>query len=159
MKRKCSICKSEITVENPPVLTVTAAGSPRYLCSDCDADFDEMTSSRELETISKAMDRIGDKIKEFEIEDPTVLDAVDEIMNDSKTRAEQIENGTYDFESDIPEEEIPEELFEISEEEKELDRVEEEKNKKIDKILNIVYIAVIAAVLCFVAYRVISSYL
>ena len=55
------------------------------------------------------------------------------------------------------EEEIPEELRE-TEEDKETVRIEEERNKKIDKISNWVCLGIIAGALGFLIYRVITVF-
>ena len=138
-------------------------GNPRYLCEECEKDLDDATLSREPETISEAIEKIGKKIQAANNDDALILKTVSEIIDGATERGEMIRNGVYDFENDeqAPEEEIeevPDELLE-TEEDKALDKREAEKNAKIDKVLNWVTLGVFVAALGYIAYWVISRFL
>lgn len=158
----CSICRKEVDTENANILTVVGFGTPRYLCDECDEDFDIATRSRDVDAIRFAMDSISRKLAETDTDDARLIETVHSILEEAEERAEMIKNGVYDFSADGEEleedEEIPEELME-SEEDKELDKIEAEKNKKYDKITNIVSLAVIGAALAFVIYMVLKTFL
>ena len=159
--KSCSICRKEVDPENANILTVIGFGTPRYLCDECDEDFDIATRSRDVDAIRFAMDSISRKLAETDTDDAHLIETVHEILDDACERAEMIESGVYDFSSDEEleaDEEIPEELME-SEEDKELDKIEAEKNKKYDKITNIVSLVVLGAALAFVIYQVLKMLL
>ncbi len=163
MKYNCSICNKELQTDTAAVLTIGGYGTPRYLCSECEGEFDVATSGTDPEKIGEAMQKIGDKMANNELVGKLVFDTVSEIFATAKDRAEKIKNGTYDFSLDDAQieddsEDIPEELLE-SEEDKALDEKEEKRNKKIDKILNWVIGAVFTATLAFIIYRVIERLL
>ena len=160
MESVCCICKSQLDAESAAILTLSGYGTPRYICDGCDADISLSTSARDLSEIGAAMDRISKKMTKHNPEDPLVLKSVEEIMASANERAEKIKAGDYDFSaedalSEEADEQIPEELLE-SEEDRELDRIEAEKNKKLDKITNIICLAIIAAAIGFLAYRIIT---
>ena len=107
------------------------------------------------------MDRIGKKVATASLGDRESLATVKEILESAIERAELIKSGEYDFSSDTESEdsyEIPEELLE-SEEDRELDRMDEEKNKKFDKIFNWVAGIAIGAAAAFLIYRVLDIYI
>ena len=110
------------------------------------------------------MDRISKKMTENNVDDSLVLKTVEEIMSEASARAEKIKGGDYDFsdeeaaELEDGTEEIPEELRE-SEEDRELDRVDEEKNKRFDKIFSWVSGILIGAAVAFLIYRILDSYI
>lgn len=155
----CSVCQGAVDREKSAILTLGGFGNPRYMCDECAKDFDTVTLSHDVEEISCAMDRIGKKMTSVNQEDKLVLKTVKEIMENAKSRAEQIKDGTYDFSSEQAEEdieeEIPEELRE-TEEDKETVRLQEERNKKIDKISNWVCLGVIIGALGFFIYKVMT---
>lgn len=157
-KKICCICKREVDPEVAPLLGSNAFVASRYLCPECESDLDEATTATTAQLIGAAMDRISAKLAENDIEDKITLSTLDSIMSEASERAEQIQNGTYDFASDeeVPEE-IPEELLE-TEEDRELDRIEEEKSKKIDKIFDWITFALLFAFVAFVAYFIIVNF-
>lgn len=159
MDSKCCICKSAVDGESAAILAMSGFGTPRYICDGCDSELSLATGASELSEIGSAMDRISKKMTENKVEDPLVLKSVQEIMKDARERAEKIKSGEYDFSEDESNdrgesEEIPEELLE-TEEDRELDRKEAEKNKKFDKISNIICLVLLAAAIGFLIYRVI----
>ncbi len=162
MEKLCSICKKSVDSENAAILTIGGFGNPKYICEECDGDFAEATGARDIEAISAAMDRISKKMASVDQSDKLVLKSVKDIMAEASSRAEQIKNGTFDFSVEEAEErnediEVPEELRE-TEEDKELDRKEAERNKKFDRIINWASAVVLLALSVFVIYRIITSF-
>lgn len=154
-KGKCSICLSEIDTETADILTMGAYGTPKCICDGCSGLMKTATEGREYEEILNAMDEIGKRMAAANIDDPRIIGTVSGIFDPSRERAEAIKAGTYDFSLDEKEdgtpEELPEELLE-SEEDRELDRLEEENRKKWDKILNYVSIGVIVGAVAFLVW-------
>ena len=154
---RCAICKREVDPELAPMLTMSGFGVPRYTCEECAADFDAATGSTDVDAVSAALDRIGKKLPLVDVDDKVTLAAVADIIKNAKERAEKIQNGTYDFSLDTPEEEkILDELLE-SEEDRELDRRDAEKAKKIDVFMNYVCIGAVIGALGFFVYALIKA--
>jgi len=163
MERSCCICKAKFEAESPAVLTMGGFANPRYLCSECESDFDEATSAKEIERISLAMDRIGEKLKMSEIDDKYVLSAIEEVMEGARERAEAIKAGTYDFSLDECEEPEKEEFEgpsepELTEEELEKEEKSAKKQKVYDKVTNIICLVMIIAVVGFIIYRAVDMF-
>ena len=163
MDSTCSICKAAVNSEEAAILAMGGFGNPRYMCTECAMDFDEMTLSRDEEVIASAISRIGKKISECSIDDKLTLRTVEEIMKSSVERKEKIKAGTYDFsEEDAAIEEteedgVPEELRE-SEEDIERERIKAERYAKFDKITNWFCLGAFIGALGFVIYRIVSIY-
>ncbi len=158
---KCAICNSVIERENPHVLTVGAYGTPRCLCDGCAGDFDIATGSADFGEISLAVDRISGKMTAGDPDSITV-NTVSEILEAAGKRASAIKDGTYDFSLDEIEPEETEELIEELEEDPEdaiLDEKEAEKNKKFDKIFNIVAIVIFSILGAFFIYKMLDMFL
>ncbi len=158
--KTCALCRKEFEKDEPAVLTMTALGNPKYLCEDCERDLDEATLSHEPKAISEAIERIGAKLVRENNSDKLVLDTVDNIISGARERAELIESGDYDFESDAAEEElddVPDELKE-SEEDRARDEAEAETAKKVDKVVNIICIAAVIAAVGYLVYRLITFF-
>lgn len=158
--KTCALCRKEFEKEEPAVLTMTALGNPKYLCEDCEKDLDEATLARDPRVISDAMERIGAKLVRENNSDKLVLDTVDGLLREARERAELIESGDYDFESDAEEDElddVPDELKE-SEEDKARDEAEAKAAKKADKIVNVVCIAAVLAACGYLVYRLITFF-
>lgn len=163
MEKLCSVCNKKVDSETAAILTIGGYGNPKYICEECDGDFAEATGAKDLEAIKSAMDRIGKKMSLADPNDKLVLKTVEDIMTEASSRAKKIQEGTYDFsaeekDSSKEEQEIPEELRE-TEEDKELDRKEAERNKKIDKIINWVSAIVLLGALGYAIYRLITSFI
>lgn len=163
MEKLCSICNKSVDSETAAILTIGGFGNPKYICEECDGDFADATGAKDINEISAAMDRISKKMTSIGTDDKLVLKSVKEIMEEASLRAEKIKNGTYDFSieennRECGDDSVPEELRE-TEEDKELDRKESERNKKLDKITNWVCIGVLIALLGFIAYRVITTFI
>ncbi len=159
--KKCAICNTPITREDAPILTMGAYGTPKCLCDECDAELAVATEDRDYKEAFAAIERIGRKVADSSVADRESLVTVKEILSSASERARRIRLGEYDFSEDgISDaiEEIPEELLE-SDEDRELDRADEEKNKRFDRIFNWVAGFVIGAAAAFLIYRVLDTYI
>lgn len=156
----CSVCRAKFEGEDASILTLGGFGNPRYLCDSCASDFDAASSEREVSEIDCAIDRISKKMTAAKVDDGLVLRTVSELMTSARERREQIRRGEYDFsEDEVTEEndEIPKELLE-SEEDAAAEKRAAEKNKKYDKITNIICAVLAIAALGFFIYRIITTY-
>ncbi len=162
MESRCCICNAAVNGEEAAILAMSGFGSPRYICDGCDGELSLATGAHDVSAISAAMDRISKKMAGNNVDDTLVLKTVEEIMTEARARAEKIKSGSYDFSEDTPcedeDSEIPEELLE-TEEDRELDRKEAEKNKKLDKITNIVCFVMLAIAFGFLAYKLITTFI
>ena len=155
----CAVCQNKIEREDAPVISM-GFGNPRFICEDCESDFETATLSQDTDEIAAAMDRIGAKLSAT---DPDVgtYKAVDAILKKAASRARKIQDGEYDFSLDEAESEelteIPEELCE-TEEDRILDEKDRVKNEKFDKVFNYFAIGAIAAVVGFLVYRLLDIY-
>ena len=160
---QCCICNKKIERDDPAVLAMGGAGIPRYLCDDCEKLLDDATLSTDYDTAGAAIGKLSKLMADGD-PDPVTYAIVNGILIKSSNRAVAIKEGTYDFALDdepIVEEgydEVPEDLQE-TEEDKEKDRIDEEKQKKFDKIYNILLIigCSVFAVLCI--WRLIEMFL
>ncbi len=158
----CSICKATVDPENAAILSMGGFGTPRYMCAECEADFEEMTLSRDVEAINLAISRIGKKISDAGSDDKITLRTVEDVMKASAERKEKIKDGTYDFSLEeaaesTEDDEVPEELRE-SEEDAEKERLKAEKYKKLDYFTNWILVGVFIGALGFIAYRIITTW-
>ncbi len=161
MQRNCATCLTKVDDENASILTMGAYGTPKCLCEDCAALVETMTGGREYDAITSAMDALTEKMSKANIDDRVTVATVTELLADSARRAEAIKDGTYDFSADGLEdeesfEEIPDELKE-TEEDRLLDEKDAEEAKKIDKMINYMWIGVGIAVLIFAIYKLIEA--
>jgi hypothetical protein len=161
---KCTVCNKEFKSEEPKILAMGAYGTPKYVCDGCSEDLDEATLGREPEKIAAAMDRIGQRLADTNPDKSTFM-TVNSVMKAAAERANLIKEGKYDFsldeEPDEEEEgfdEIPEELLE-TEEDKELDRQDEEKLKKFDKVYNVIIAVALAATAGIIIWRILDTFL
>lgn len=159
----CSICKRNIeNTDDAAVLAMGGYGNPRYMCDECRADFDELTLSRDVETIKAAAERIANKMSASDVDDKLTLKTVEEIMRSAADRKEKIESGEYDFseeeaeQNEMCDEGVPPELQE-SEEDAEAERIRAEKYAKVDKITNYICIVLLVAAIAFAIYRIIFA--
>ena len=160
---KCSLCTKVIASEEPKILSMGAYGTPKYICDECSADIEEVSYGKEFEKIAAAMDRVGKKMADAN-PDKITYNTVNSIMESAAERAKLIKEGKYDFSLDECEEEteegfdeVPEELLE-TEEDRELDRVEEEKLKKFDKFYNWVLTGAIIGFVGFLIWRILDMF-
>ncbi len=159
-EKMCSVCSARIESDDAAILTLGGFGTPRYLCDSCALDFDAAQAEREISEIDGAIDRISKKMTSAKIDDGLVLKTVEELMRAARERRDKIRAGEYDFSADEVtegEEEIPEELRE-TEEDVENEKKEAEKNKKYDRVTNIICAVLALAALGFFIYRIITTY-
>lgn len=151
----CSICGKEIEREDAPVLTISGYGNPRYLCDECADEMDVAMSSRDPEEIEAVIKVLGDKMKAAK--DDYAVAEMYNFISVACDRLVKIKEGTYDFAIDekmkeMADEgsfdEIPEELQE-TEEDRELDKRDAEKQKKFDDIMNWVSLIAIGGTLIY----------
>lgn len=163
--KTCSVCSKAIEREDAPILTISAYGNPRYLCDECAAEIESAMFAKEPSEIEHAMDRLGKKASGPAHSDTVTLDTLAGLMSVSAERLEKIKEGTYDFacdeklqafQTDDSFVEVPEELQE-TEEDRELDRQDEEKQKKFDKVTNWISLGVIAAILIYFIIKLLSK--
>lgn len=137
-----------------------AYGNPRFLCDGCASDIEEATTSKDLARIADAMDRLSAKMSKTEPEE-LVINTLTEIMGSAADRAKKIGEGSYDFALDGVEEnsfdEIPEDMME-TEEDKEIEKIEEEKVKKFDKIFNIISTVIFSAIGAYLIYVLVTNF-
>jgi hypothetical protein len=157
---KCCICDREVNRDDAPVLFMGGAGNAHLLCEECEALLNSATLGRDVEEIKQAMGKIGHLMADGN-PDTATFSLVSQMMADAANRAKAIKEGSYDFSLDeaTAEEgfdEIPEELRE-SEEDIELDRIEEENNKKFDKFYNGVIIAASIALGLFLVWKLLEG--
>lgn len=162
--KQCTICNKVIMTEEPQILAMGAYGTPKYLCDECSGDLEEATLGREPEKIAAAMERIGTRLANTNPNKSTFL-TVNEVMEKAAARAKLIKEGKYDFsldeEADEDDEEgfdeVPEELME-TEEDRELDRADEEKLRKFDKFYNWVLVGVLIGFAGFLIWRILDAF-
>lgn len=139
--KNCCICKRRIENEDAPLLAMGAVGNPKLLCDDCAKLLDGATVGTDIEVIETCIGEIGKRMSEGN-PDGVTFNIVSSLMAKAAARAKSIKLGEYDFSMDEQEsteaselEEIPEEWLE-TEEDRELDRKDEEKMEKFDKVYN-----------------------
>ena len=152
----CSVCGKIIEREDAPVLTISGYGNVRYLCDECAHDMDVAMGSQDMEEIEASIKALGDKMNAGK--DEYAVAAMYNFISVACERLSKIKEGTYDFsidekmkelDSESSFDEIPEELQE-TEEDRELDKIEAEKQKKFDEILNWVSLIAIVSTAIFV---------
>lgn len=156
MAKTCALCLQSVDTEEADILAMGGAGTPRYLCDACSHDIELATTGKDYDEIVAAMDRISKNLTELAPDDTVTQDTTTLLLVNAAKRAKDIREGTYDFSLDDVDEitefdEIPEELRE-TEEDKELDRAEEEAANKLDKILNWVWVAVLVGAVGFMIW-------
>ena len=153
---ECIICSTPIDEENAPVLEMGAYGHPKYLCDECAADLDGITLEKDVEKIRASMSRLTKKIEVADLSEKTFA-TITSILDKAVSRAKAIEEGSYDFSLDEAEgeeelEEIPEELLE-TEEDRQLDERDAEKEERNNRIFDYITFGVFLAALGFAAYK------
>ena len=156
----CALCKAKITNDEAPILTMNAVGAPKLLCDACALDVEDVTSSKDYDTIAKALGRISEKLEY--VSDDVSSQAIRDILDSSIERAELIKAGEYDFSLDEEAEgdfdELPEELLE-SEEDKEKDEKEARLNDKINRVLNVLLAVVGTAAVVAVIIAIVKNFI
>ena len=159
---QCCVCNREITIEDPAVLAMGGAGIPRYLCEDCEALLDTATLSKDHEEAGAAIGKLSKTMADGD-PDPVTFAMINKLLLNASDRAVAIKEGKYDFaldektpaEDEI--EDLPDELLE-SEEDKEQDRIDEEKQKKFDKVYNIILAIVCSAFVAIFIWKLIENF-
>ena len=147
----CSICKCAIDAENAPIIAMGGFGHPRCICDGCAERIDVMNTSLDVEEIRASMSYIAETMANNSSDDMIAHNAVKVMLVEATSRIEKIERGEI-LEDDTDDEllDVPEELVE-TEEDKELDRQDQIKNEKFDKIFNWISIGLIAAAVIGIA--------
>ena len=130
------------------------------MCGECQSLLDTATLGREYEEIANAMDAIGKRMADS-TPDNQSYEVVNALLTDAAERAKKIKAGEYDFSLDeepAEDEEIPEELLE-TEEDRALDKRDEEREKKFNKVFNWVTGIVFAAAAILIIVKIITSLL
>ena len=158
----CCICERNVEREDAPILAMGGAGYARVLCEECDRELQVATRGHDVEEIKAAINSLSTKMANGE-PDAVTYRMMSEILITATQRAMEIKDGTYDFARDDEEDnegydEIPEELLE-TEEDRALDKRDEEREKKFDKVFNYVTIGVFAAAAILILVKVITSLL
>ena len=159
---KCCICGKNIEREDAAVLSMGAAGVPRLLCDECEGLLDTATIGKEYDEIKAAIEKIGVYMAEGD-PDGVTYTVVSELLIDASQRARAIKDGSYDFTLDEQPkddgglEDIPEDMLE-SEEDKELDKADDEKMKKFDQFYNYALIGACIAFACFLVWKIVDTF-
>ena len=158
----CCICERDVEREDAPILAMGGAGYARVLCEECDRELQVATRGHDVEEIKAAINSLSTKLANGE-PDAVTYRMMNEILVTATQRAMEIKDGTYDFARDDEEDnegfdEIPEELLE-SEEDIELDKKDEEKAKKFDKVYSIILTISLIALGGMIVWRIIQALL
>lgn len=159
----CAICNKEVDTETAAVLAIGAFGTPKYLCPECENEIDTALTDTDFHNIGAAMDAIGKKMADNEYVGKVVFSTVNELFDKARDRATKIKEGTYDFSLDNQDSieegdgEVPEELLE-SEEDRELDRREIEKEKKVNRVIDWITGIAFTAAFAVIAYMLIDRF-
>ena len=158
----CCICERNVEREDAPILAMGGAGYARVLCEECDRELQVATRGHDVEEIKEAINSLSNKLANGE-PDAVTYRMMNEILVTATQRAMEIKDGTYDFARDDEEDnegfdEIPEELLE-SEEDIELDKKDEEKAKKFDKVYSIILTISLIALGGMIVWRIIQALL
>lgn len=158
----CCICERDVEREDAPILAMGGAGYARVLCEECDRELQVATRGHDVEEIKAAINSLSTKMANGE-PDAVTYRMMSEILITATQRAMEIKDGTYDFARDDEEDnegydEIPEELLE-SEEDIELDKKDEEKAKKFDKVYSIILTISLIALGGMIVWRIVQALL
>ena len=158
----CCICEKTVEREDAPILAMGGAGYARVLCEECDRELQVATRGHDVEEIKAAINSLSTKMANGE-PDTVTYRMMSEILVTATQRAMEIKDGTYDFARDDEEDnegfdEIPEELLE-SDEDVELDRKDEEKAKKFDKVYSIILTISLIALGGMIVWRIVQALL
>ena len=158
----CCICERNVEREDAPILAMGGAGYARVLCEECDRELQVATRGHDVDEIKAAINSLSTKMANSE-PDAVTYRMMNEILVTATQRVMEIKDGTYDFARDDEEDnegfdEIPEELLE-SEEDIELDKKDEEKAKKFDKVYSIILTISLIALGGMIVWRIIQALL
>jgi len=162
--RKCAICQSSEVYEDSPILVMGAYGVPKCLCDTCSKDMECATGGREYAEVEAAIERLGARLKDGKA-DSQALEVASALLTSAAERCAAIKRGEYDFSLDESEPEgedelsdIPEELRE-TEEDKELDRQDAEKQEKFNEFMDYVNIGALVGVGIAAVYILLKTFL
>ncbi len=163
MSKNCCICLTHVDEESASILAMGAYGTPKLLCDECAALVETATRGKDYDEIVSAMEALTAKMSGANIDDRVTVDTMTSLLKDSAKRAQEIKDGTYDFKLDEVTEdegfdEIPEELQE-TEEDRLLDKKDEEAAKKFDKVMNFMWIGLGVCIAAFIIYKIIISFI
>ena len=151
----CSICGKGVDSKEAPILFMSGAGVPRFVCEHHAGLIDTVTESRNPEQIRSAIAELGEDMLRWETDDLTVIDLINGIIKSAGERAELIEKGEYDFSLD--EKADDEDEFDITpdmmetEEDRAKTEAEENKNKILDTVITwAMGLAIVGAVAFFI---------
>ncbi len=156
----CSVCKRDFESETPSVLTMGRSMTPRYICPECEALMDEAIGAVEPDQAKSAIAKLGEILAASDSEDTPVILAVTSHLGRAKKRAQAIEEGTYDFsldEEDTEEFELTEDMME-TEEDRELDRREEEQEQRLNTFLNWAWVGIGIGVVAYIVWMIVSRF-
>ncbi len=184
---KCCICQKLIEEKDPPILTHGAFGHPRCLCRDCETVLDTVIEGKTADEVRTALRTLSDLRIENDDYDVSTAAILTQITEDAVARADAMEAGTYVPDdtvsaaeesdddqtpcgTDVSKEDtdeadewqtaydIPEDLRE-TEEDRELDRRDAEreaKQEKIDRIARIVFLTIFACCVAYIIYQLLA---
>ncbi len=158
----CCICKKNVEQECAPILMMSAYGIPRYICPECESAIDKAMESLDPETINDSCRKLGESLTAGNTDDTAVIDEVNKIIFDAKSRCKKIKDGTYsedeNSENGKDSDAVKnEEEFELTEDllETEEDRAKDEHDAKVAKIVDTAVswaagIMIVAAIVFFI---------
>ena len=85
----CSICGAEITNEDAAILTMGAAGIPRYICEECEKDLDTAISGKDVEEITTAIKSLSEKMVNGNPDTPDDVDTAKDMDGAAKVLKRQ----------------------------------------------------------------------
>lgn len=86
----CAICRNKFEAESPAILFISAYGTPRVLCSDCEALLDRATAEESSDDKAQATNALI-KHASF-IKDPEVLEMLSSLLSDKSEPEAPTEN-------------------------------------------------------------------
>ena len=119
----CAICRNKFEADSPAVLFISAYGSRRVLCTDCEALLDRATAYEPSEDKEQAKERLIEQAT-F-IKDSEVLEMLSSLLSDKGETETPAEN----------EAEIESVFEEIAEEEKKQDKSEKPARMSIVEMI------------------------
>ena len=109
----CCVCMHQVE-EDAAVLAYGGFGVARLLCPECEKELDVITTSEDYDSISAAMNSLGEKMTKNNADDLTV-EKMNELLLQAAERAKKIERGEYiPEENELSDEENGSEGFVIS---------------------------------------------
>ena len=150
--RSCALCGKKTDESTAAILTMGSYANPRYLCPDCEKLVSDAEGSDDPDVIKDASDKIAEYM--MNCKDLQAIDTLGEILKSAAERRESILDGSYVSEEPQEEElaDIPDECEEL-EEDRIKDERDAEKERKFDRVLNIIWIFIFAALIFGVVWN------